>query len=321
MSFIAIRTAFVKDRKDYSSPVFDNFSDFRREISLRLAQNNPLSSGLDSAGYADGYGATSQEVLTHAFLAAYSGKTPGASKLKSMPNLPQINWRITYDGLSKLKFAQKLFRSVNLTHAYRSTYGIASFNTSLLYSEDGAARDLGNNFIPKEEYGQINITEQFSPLIGIDVNFKNNKLTSRFEYKRDRNISLSFTDIQVTEIKGQEFVLGLGYRFRNFRLPFGLQGAPKKKGAVAGTGNDLNLTGDFSLRKNSTIVRRLQQEIDQPTAGLTILSFKLAADYAVNERFNVRLFFDKTINTPLISTSFPTANTAAGVSIRFTLAQ
>ena len=133
----------------------------------------------------------------------------------------------------------------------------------------------------------------------------------------DRNISLSFTDVQISEVKGQEYVFGIGYRFRDFKLPFGLQKS-KKKGA---SGNDLNLTGDFSLRKNSTIVRRLQQNIDQPTAGLTILSFKVAADYSVNERFNVRLFFDKTINTPLISTSFPTANTAAGVSVRFTLAQ
>ncbi len=318
MSFIAIRTAFAKDRKDYSSPVFDNFSAFRKEISLQLGADNPLSIGLDSAGYADGYGATSQEVLTYAFLAAYSGKTPGTTKFSAFPKLPQMNWRITYDGLSKLKFAQKLFRSVNISHGYRSTYGIASFNTSLLYKQDGSARDLGNNFIPKEEFGAVTITEQFSPLIGVDVNFKNNKLTTRFEYKRDRNISLSFTDIQISEVKGQEYVIGAGYRFRDFKLPFGLQKSKKKKGA---TGNDLNLTGDFSLRKNSTIIRRLQQNIDQPTAGLTILSFKLAADYSVNERFNVRLFFDKTINTPLISTSFPTANTAAGVSVRFTLAQ
>jgi len=317
MSFIAIRTAFAKDRKDYSSEVFDNFSAFRKEISLKLGSQNPLSSGLDSAGYADGYGATSQEVLTYAFLAAYSGKSPGKIKLKSFPTIPQVNWRITYDGLSKLKFAQKLFRSVNISHGYRSTYGIASFNTSLLYNESGSARDLGNNFIPKEEFGAVTISEQFSPLFGIDLNFKNNKLTTRFEYKRDRNISLSFTDIQISEVKGQEYVIGAGYRFRDFKLPFGLQ-RTKKKGS---TGNDLNLTGDLSLRKNSTIVRRLQQNIDQPTAGLTILSFKLAADYSLNERFNVRLFFDKTINSPLISNSFPTANTSAGVSVRFTLAQ
>ncbi len=319
MSFFSLRTAFVKDRKDYSSPIFDEFKEFRRDISFRLAAQNGLSSGIDSAGYADGYGATSQEVLTYAFLAAYSGNSAGSVKLNSFPSLPHLNWRFTYDGLSKINFIKKYFNSVNITHSYRSTYGVSSFTTNLLYSQDGSARDLNSNFIPKDEFAQVNISEQFSPLIGLDLNFKNNKLTARFEYKRDRNISLSFADIQISEIKGQEYVVGLGYRIRNFRLPFGLQAKPRP-GATA-TGSDLNLTGDFSLRRNSTIVRRLQEGIDQPTAGLTILSYKFAADYAVNERFNVRLFFDKTSNEPLVSTSFPTSNTAIGVSVRFTLAQ
>ncbi len=317
MSYNSIRTAFSKDRKDYSSPVFDEFERNRIIISYQLAADNPLSQGLDSAFYADGYGATSQEVLTYAFLAAYSGTSPGKVKKNPFPDIPKINWRLTYDGLSRLKFAQKYFNSVNISHGYRSTYGIASYSTSLLYKEDGTARDLNKNFIPEEEFSAVTINEQFSPLIGVDINWKNNKLTTRFEYKRDRNIALSFADVQVTEIKGQEYVFGIGYRWRNFKLPFGLQGT-KKKGA---TGNDLNLTGDFSLRKNSTIVRRLLEGINQPTAGLTIISYKLAADYVVNERFNIRLFFDKTINNPLVSTSFPTANTAAGISIRFTLAQ
>ncbi len=317
MSFISINTAFVKDRKDYSSSVFDDFSSNRQIISLRLAQLNGLSNGVDAFGFADGYGPTSQEVLTYSFIAAYSGKSASSIKLNAFPSIPKMNWRITYDGLSKLKFAKKLFNSVNLSHGYRSSYGISSFNSSLLYKENGTARDLSNNFIPKEEFGQVTISEQFSPLIGLDLNFKNNKLTTRFEYKRDRNMALSFTDIQLSEIKGQEFVFGVGYRWRNFKMPFGLSGN-KKAGS---SNNDLNLTGDFSIRKNSTIIRRLLENIDQPTAGLTVLSYKLAADYVINERFNIRLFFDKTINNPLISTSFPTANTSAGISIRFTLAQ
>ncbi|MBL0340348.1 MAG: cell surface protein SprA [Bacteroidetes bacterium] len=201
MSFISINTAFTKDRKDYSSAVFDEFSANRRIISLRLAEVNGLSNGVDAFGFADGYGPTSQEVLTYSFIAAYSGKSADKIKLNSFPSIPNVNWRITYDGLSKLKFAKKLFNSVNLTHGYRSSYGISSFNSSLLYKQDGSARDLSNNFIPKEEYGQVTINEQFSPLIGVDVNFKNNKLTTRFEYKRDRNMSLSFTDIQLSEIK------------------------------------------------------------------------------------------------------------------------
>jgi len=317
MSYNTINTSFAKDRKDYSSEVFEEFASNRQIISLRLAELNPLSNGLDTAGYADGYGANSQEVLTYSFLAAYTGKSASKFKLSPFPNIPKINWRITYDGLSKLKFAKKLFSSVNISHGYRSSYSVNSFSTSLLFKDDQSARDLSNNFIPKEEFGQVTISEQFSPLIGIDINWKNNKFTSRFEYKRDRNVALSFADVQISEIKGQEFVVGLGYRFRNFKMPFGLSG--KKKAGQSG--NDLNLTGDFSIRENSTIIRRVLENIDQPTAGLTIISYKFAADYVINERFNIRFFFDRTVNNPLISTSFPTANTSAGISIRFTLAQ
>jgi cell surface protein SprA len=316
MSIISLGTSFSKDREDYSSAVFEKFEEYRKEISLRLGEQNPLSSGLDTAGYADGYGATSQEVLTYAFLAAYTDKSAGGIKLDAFPNIPKVNWRLTYDGLSRLKFAKKLFNSVSLSHAYRSVYSVSSFTTNLLYQEDGTSRDLSNNFIPKDQFTQINISEQFSPLIGIDINWKSN-LTTRFEYKRDRNMTLTFTDIVVTEVKGNEFVFGAGYRWRNFKLPFGMQ-PTTKKGA---SGNDLNLTADFSVRKNSTIIRRLLENTDQPTAGLTVISIKLAADYIVNERFNVRLFFDRIVNTPIISTSFPTANTAFGVSVRFTLAQ
>jgi cell surface protein SprA len=313
ISWNSIATSFTKDRKDYSSVLYDKFIEYRKIISLRLGEGDPLSISLDSAGFADGYGANQQEVLTYSFLAAYTGKSAGGIKLNPFPTIPKINWRFSYDGLSRLSFAKNLFSSVNLTHAYRSTYSVGSYTTNVLYKQDGSARDLSNNFIPKEEFGMLTINEQFSPLIGIDINWKNNKLTTRFEYKRDRNLSLSYADIQITEVKGQEFTIGAGYRWRNFKMPFGLSN-PRSN-------NDLNLTADISYRRNSTIIRRLLEGLIQPTAGITVISLKFAADYILNERLNIRFFFDRVINTPLISNAFPTANTQAGISIRFTLAQ
>jgi cell surface protein SprA len=65
----------------------------------------------------------------------------------------------------------------------------------------------------------------------------------------------------------------------------------------------------------------MQEQTNQPTAGLKITTIKFATDYAVNERLNIRAFYDMTINKPVVSTSFPTANTQVGITIRFTLAQ
>jgi len=83
----------------------------------------------------------------------------------------------------------------------------------------------------------------------------------------------------------------------------------------------LNTTLDFSIRKNTTILRKLVEGTNQPTSGLTIISIKLASDYTVNERLNLRFFFEKTINTPVVSTSYPNSTTAFGITIRLTLSQ
>ena len=322
ISVIGWGTAFVKDDKTtYSSKTFENFNDFRKIISQRLAAENPNSSGFalpDTFGvvYNDGYTGTQQEVLALAFLAAYTGKSPSSQDLNVFPRIPLPNWRITYDGLSKLPLFKKLFTSVNLSHSYRATYSVNSFQRNLSYvdAEFPIVRDASGNFIPRRELAQISMSEQFGPLIGVDVTWKNNMQT-RAEFRRDRNVSLSYTGVQITEVKGNEIVLGFGYRVPKFKLPFKVGG--KTKIAT----NSLNLTADFSARRNITIIRRLLEGVNQPTAGLNVYSIKGAADYAVNERLNVRLFYEQTINTPVISTSFPTSNILTGVEVRFSLSQ
>lgn len=344
ISFMSLKTAFIKDRKDYSSKVFDDFAANRRIFTERLADKNPFSQGRNLEGFRDGYGSTSQEVLILSFLSAYSGKSASTSSMDLFPKIPKPNWQVTYDGLSKLGFAKKFFQNVNLTHGYRSTYNVNTFTTDVSYIEGGDVRDAVSNFIPKRQIGQVSISEQFSPLIGIDITWNNNRgkgtgkktdagagkgvsagrggasgggnLTTRVELKRDRNISLSLANIQVTEIKGTELVIGAGYRIPNAKLPIKfLQRLASKRPT------DLNLQADFSIRKNTTILRKLVEGVNQPTAGLTVISIKTSADYTLNERLNLRIFFDKTINTPVVSTSFPSANTQAGISIRFTLSQ
>ena len=152
----------------------------------------------------------------------------------------------------------------------------------------------------------------------MDITWKNN-IQTRVEYKKDRNLSLAFTGAQLTEIKGSEWTFGFGYRIPKFRLPFKIGGRKQTIGGNAGS--SLNLTADFSSRKNVTIIRKLIEGINEPSGGLNVISIKVSADYAVNDRLNVRLFYEKTINTPVISTSYPTSNTNAGISLRFSLSQ
>jgi cell surface protein SprA len=318
ISYNTFSTAFFSDDKNYSSITFQQFRANRFSIAERLGQANEHSHGRSALnGYANGYGPASQEVLIPAFLAAYGGGSVKTVELNPFPTIPKPNWRITYDGLSKYDWAKKYFSSITLGHSYRSTYTISSFNTDLRYDQSQAQPTVLNkdqNFVSKFNITQISISEQFGPLLSIDITWKNS-LSTRMEVKKDRSISMSFSGNQLTEIKGNEYVIGAGYKIKELNLPFKVFGNNIK------LKNDLNLRADLSVRNNTTVIRKVIENIEQATAGSIIISIKISVDYIVNERFSIRLFYDRIMTTPVVSSSFQTANTNFGVSVRFTLAQ
>ncbi|MFH1121585.1 MAG: cell surface protein SprA [Bacteroidota bacterium] len=317
ISFMAWKTAFRKDGKDNISQTFEEFKEYRRIIAARLGAENPYVTGVDSAGYPLGYGSGSQEVLLPAFLAAYSGRDPKQISLSPFPKIPIPNWTFRYAGLSKIEFFKKYFKQVNIAHTYRSTYAVGNYVSNIDFMEEmgfPSTFDYAGNFIPENRIEVITLTEQFSPLFGLDMTW-NNSLISKFEYKRSRNLSLSFVNNQLTEVSSNEFVIGLGYRFKDVKLNMSSGG---KKQQLK---SDLNVKMDLSIRDNKTVLRRLDEAINQVSTGNRMVSINASADYVINQRFNVRLFFDKTITNPFVSSQFPNSTTNAGISLRFTLAQ
>lgn len=320
-TIIAWKTAFVGDNKDNSSDIFNKFKQYRFIIAMRLAELNPNSSKqiIDSTGFPDGYGPTSQEVLIPAFLAAYLGKNPDNIALtpfseKILKAIPLPNWRISYTGLTKIGFIKKYFRNISINHSYRATYNVNAFTTNVLYreGEDGFSiiRDKVGNFIYEKEIGQVSITEQFAPLVGFDMTM-NNSLLLKLEWKKSRNLSLSFANNQLTDISTNEYIIGAGYRFKN--IEFKIFKRQFK--------SDLNLKLDFSIRQNKTTLRKLVEEMDQVSSGGSIMSINFSADYQISEKLSFRLFYDHIINTPYVSSQYPNTNINGGISLRFTLAQ
>ena len=185
----------------------------------------------------------------------------------------------------------------------------------MFFIQNGRASnsDTIGNFIPELDIQQVTIAEQLSPLIGIDMTWKNSFQT-RFEIKRDRTISLAYSNIQVTEVRGIEYTLGLGYKFKKVTLPFKVGGNKKLS-------NDLTVKVDFNLRNSTTILRKVIEGTNQPSAGNKTLGVKINADYPINDRFNISAFYDYNANEPFVSSSYPTSNTNAGIAVRFTLAQ
>ena len=340
MSYMMLSTSFLEFGEDYSSKAFDNFKEYRRYIATRLANkrnsarlpnspdyniNQPNLNPVDGVtplndGYPNGYGPTSQEVMIPAFLAAYAGRSPDKVELSPFPKIPLPNWRITYDGLSELDIVKRVIKNISLSHSYNSSYNVGSYETNANYNwldrgYDGyswARDDVNGFFIPEQEINSVTLTEAFNPLISADVNWINN-LNSKIEFNRGRTITLGFSNNQVLDMTSKEMIIGLGYRFD--QLPIIIKtgkGQQKFK-------SDLNLRGDLSILEMTSVYRRIEENVDQIESGQKAMSLKLSADYALNERFNLRLFYDHDITTPKISTSFRTSNIKFGISVRFTL--
>lgn len=307
-------SAFNAIKKDYSSQTFSNMLDLRKAVSAQLGASNTSSYALNS-GYFYGYSGSQQEVVTGAFLTAYSNQRVTDKSINPVKNIPLPNWTINYNGLSKYNFAKKLVKNFVVRHAYSSTVSVAGMQTNLNATFDANgnanATDINANFIAPKQLQNITISERFSPLIGLDATWliKGQSLTTKFEIKRDRSATLSLNNNQVTEILGNEWVFGAGYKFTKVKLPI-------EKVPVS----DVNVRFDFSFRDNLTVVRKVVENTNQATAGQRVVSIKSTADYNLSQNLVLQFYFDQVINTPKIATSFPTGNMSTGLKLRFNLA-
>jgi cell surface protein SprA len=329
MSTITFGSAFKRDdKKSYNNVVFDDFRNVQRiKYAELLGRENGNSFYNTTDGQWEGYSKEQQDVLIYAFVAAYT-KRGGAGTIRKdlaspdkallTGSSPLPNWSVKYDGLGKIKKLKKHFKGISLTHTYRSTINMTSFTNNLLFATD-ANGDVnvkvpGNNknWAARYTVPTVTISEQFSPLIKVDLQFVKPGWSGNFEIKKDRTLSLATGNQTLNEIKGNEIVVGAGYVIKDLEIKkIKIKNKPLK--------SDLKLKLDLSVRKNTTIQRRINEGLNTATAGQRIITLRTSAEYQVMQNVSLRFFFDKTMNRPVVSSTFPTSNTNAGVSIRFTL--
>jgi cell surface protein SprA len=328
-SDINLLTAFDKLDTFGLNRVYEVFEENRKVINQRLRLQNPNSSNdkfydpIDSSykdGYTLGYGPAQQDVVIPAFLAAYRKQDVNKTALNPFANIPLPNWNIVYNGLSKMKFAKKMFRSFTVRHGYNSETSITNFSTELRYRGDGqgtspsAIDSITNNYYPYYFIPSVIINEAFNPLIGVDFTTVG-AISGRFEVKSSRNLSLSFTDYTLTENANTTLTFGGGYKIKGFKKPIKLG---KTKIDLK---NDINLTLDISWSDNSVVIHRIGQGLHNFSQGSIRWNVSPKIDYMVNDKFNISIFFNHNRTYPKISTSFPTILTNYGIRLRFTLAQ
>jgi cell surface protein SprA len=290
MTYMTFKTVFWGIEKDarFTSKAFDNLVDSRRIIARRTGSTD----------------INSENVLIPAFMAAYSGKAPEEVTLhdNNIPSLMSMmpNWSVRYDGLSKIPMMQKYFKNVVLSHAYTSTFNVGGFRTNLQNS--------------RMEIPSVNITEALNPLINLNMAFKG-RLTSTVDMSRMRNVTLNITSNQIIETISNDYSFGMGYRWDKFNLVINSGGRSRN------VSNDLNLRADVTFRDMKTIIRKIEEDYNQPSTGQNAISIKTSADYTLSRSVTLRLYYDRQMINPLVSTSFKTSTSNLGVSFKFQLIQ
>jgi cell surface protein SprA len=336
ISYISYQTLFEKFDPEQVSKSFRQFEANRLLLSQRLGGKNVYlgpNPQVGPDGYIIGYGRYAQDVLIPAFIAAYTKKDPLTVQLikNSNPDLrsnpfsklfPKPNWNITYNGLTSMKGMEKYFTNFTIRHGYNSTLSMNSFTTALFFTDPfhigfpSFIDPATGNLVPYFLVPNVTISEQFSPLIGLDMTLVN-QVSARFEYKKSRTLSLSLVDYQLAENQSTEYTIGADWRKKG--VPFLQNIRIGKKGKKLE--NDVTFRFDFSLRDDATANSKLDQNTAFGTSGQKVVRIAPSIDYVVNNRVNLKFYFEQNRVIPKIATSAPITTTRAGLQVRISLAQ
>ncbi len=337
---IALATALqsVKASDNYHSATFDKFLQNIDIVADRIQQQymgttypeagfflSEKSKAIAGRTYSLENGRvnkSSSDVLIPAFMAAYSGKDANKVNLNPFPGLKSIlpNWRITYDGLMRIPFFKKLFKTFSLTHVYTCTYDIGSytsFNDWVTIGNGlGFIQDvITYGAIPSSPYNiaSVILKEEFKPLIGFNATF-NNDISINAQYDDQRTLTLNPSAGQLVEASSTSFTLGASYTIANFNQVL------KIKKSQQNVNNDLKLSFNAKMSSGMNLIRKIDANTAQATNGTRSWNINFMANYVVSKRIELGAFFDYTANTPMVSTSsYPTTSSNYGLSIKMNL--
>jgi cell surface protein SprA len=314
---ISLGTAFNKDNQ-INSETFNQFINNLDKYQQRFTQLNPNAIS-DTA-----YRRRSQDVLIAAFMETYVGSTNPTS---AFPKIPLPNWSLDYSGLAKLEGFKEVFQSLSITHRYTSEYRIGNFTSALEY-QNTALLQLNNRFgdyiqpfvlnangelVPVVVLGQVQLSEKFSPLIGINARTKSN-FNFRLDINRSRDVGLNLSNAQITEVRNNDIIIGMGFSKKNIRLPF--RNADREQIVLK---NNADFRVDFTIRDSKTFQRKIEEET-VVTSGNYNFQLRPNINYKINNSLTFQFYFERTINNPATTLAFPRKNTNVGFQLRYNLA-
>ena len=85
--------------------------------------------------------------------------------------------------------------------------------------------------------------------------------------------------------------------------------------------NDLVLKLDLGFKKDITLLRRIDENNSQVSAGQNKINVYLTADYNFSQRLSAQAFFKYDMTIPEVANTFKNSTTYGGITLRFSLAQ
>jgi cell surface protein SprA len=131
------------------------------------------------------------------------------------------------------------------------------------------------------------------------------------EYKRSRVLKLFAASFNLTEMRSNEFQLTGGYRVTGLTLPF------RRNGRKIYLPNDFRFDLSVAVQDNSTMIRKIDMDINKYSAGMKNIRIAPSVTYQVNDKVNFALRYNRVVMDPKMATQFYTALTEFGIELRY----
>ena len=232
--------------------------------------------------------------LSSAFIEGFES-FPWLSRLPFLKDfikyIPRPNWRITWNGLEKIKWFKNYVQSISLTHAYTSKY-----SEGWRINPDGL----------KETQTQ-KITYGFTPLVGMNVTFKRlwgGNMTGSFKYSTKASYDLGVSTRSITESSSRDISLTASYQKRGLKIPlFGLS-----------LKNDIEVSFSFTSGSNATVIFDMDRftENGKPQNGTTRTTLEPRVKYVMSSRVTLSVYYKRTTVKPEGASRIPPTTTNEG---------
>jgi cell surface protein SprA len=131
---------------------------------------------------------------------------------------PLPSWSVRYTGLSDWPLLGSIVESASLQHGYSAEFRSSFSSDSKAGNEDNAPLGPETFRRPEFKVGASRVSEQFQPLLGLDLTWPGNLETS-LKWNRQVETFLRTANLKVEEVKTTQLSGTVSYRKRGLRIP------------------------------------------------------------------------------------------------------